>query len=325
MFHQDPILRHNTRPLPIACPAELFAAPTAAAWAVKYKAARKDELANRPSGPGQHHSVVEKALPIDTRHRPDILNVYATLSGIGASICEFRRLNLLSNELNQKFGDDLVLWHASAGSYSQAHECVGATGDIPIPLRLLWHYAFISLTVDLNTLEVAVGREGSHKISSDVHEYIRSWISSPNSWRTLFHALYIQNLIVMTNLGACSAIHTPRILFSAALCWYCYILYLPTIAVSDNMDPTTDEILQYLTRLPETRTLREERDSSGLTVNIWHKTMSSLPKVLAATPAEIKENTLCVLESALRGLGISGISRRFADLIYIFISGEMAK
>lgn len=270
-------------------------------------------------GPGSGSEISVQTNP---RHRPDVLNSYVTLSGIGASICEFRNLDMLSSDLNNKLGTDLIRWYTATVPLPQG-EGSGTLSDQSNSLKLLWHYTFISLTVDLNILELAAGREGRHGISPRVDKYVESWTSSLTSKRTLFHALYLQNLIVMTNLGSSTAIHTARVLFSAALCWYCYILYLPSMTTAAHANP--DEILEYLTQLPELRLLRMEGGSSSPTSHLWHKTMSSFQKILMATPAEIKENTLCILESALRGLGTSGISRRFADLIYIFISGEMNK
>ncbi|KIW34740.1 uncharacterized protein PV07_01498 [Cladophialophora immunda] len=327
LFHQEPNFRHNTRPLPTACSAELFTAPTAAAWAAKYRAMRKrkEGQTNLPSEHMDADTDSERPVQIDHRHQPDMLNAYAILSGVGASVCEFRRLGLLSSDLNRKLGADLVQWYASARISFHASEECGTLSDLPVSLRILWHYTFISLTVDLNTLEVAVGREGPNNIVPDLHEYVRSWISSLNSKRSLFHALYLQNLVTSTNLGSSSAIHTARILFSAALCWYCYILYLPSMTVATDMavvDSNPDELLEYLAQLPESRLLCTESRSSPAST-LWHKTMTEFPKILGATPTEMKENTLCVIESALRGLGTCGISRRFADIIYIFISGEM--
>jgi hypothetical protein len=302
LFHQEPNFRHNTRPLPAVCSPEVFAAPTAAAWAAKYRTVRQQKV-----------------------HQPDMLNAYATLSGIGASICEFRCLNLLQSELNSKLADDLVRWYDSAGVFSQATEEFVTQPDLSASLRVLWHHTFMALTVDLNALEVAVGREGNKSIVPGVHEYVKAWISTLDSKRCLFHALYLQNLIVSTSLGSLTAIHTARILFSAALCWYCYILYLPSMPSTPGMavNSNPDETLDYLMRLPELRVLRKESGSCGAASGLWHKTMSTFQRTLVATPAEMKENTLCVLESTLRRLGTSGISGRFADIIYIFISGEM--
>lgn len=333
LFHQEPNFRHNTRPLPTASPAELFAAPTAAVWAAKCRTMwkRKDDRTNLPSEHRDSGSDSARPAQLDYRDQPDILNAYATLSGIGASICEFRRLDLLSSDLNGKLAAGLVQWYASAGTFCKASEVFGPrSSDLPVSLRILWHYTFISLTVDLNTLEVAVGREGRNSVRPHVHEYVRSWISVADSQRTLFHALYLQNLIVSTNLGASTAIHTARVLFSAALCWYCYILYRPSATTNAAAEMAgawpnhSDDILEYLMQLPELCLLRKENEpSSGAASSLWQRTTSSFQKILVASPAEIKESTLCVLESALRGLGTCGISRRFADIIYIFISEEM--
>ena len=190
MFQQQPNFRHNTRPLPTASSVDLFAAPTATAWATKYRAAQrlKDEQINLPAeNRGSEQS--------NHCHQADMLNAYATLSGIGASICEFRRLNLLSSDLNKKLATNLIQWYEPSNIFPQIDGDFATLSERSASLRLLWHYTFMSLTVDLNALEVSVGREGrNNNIISDAQKYVRSWISSLNSKRTLFHALYIQIL-----------------------------------------------------------------------------------------------------------------------------------
>jgi hypothetical protein len=327
LYHQEPSFRHNTRRLPSVSSAELFTAPTAAAWAARYREMRnqQNEQASLLADYSELEADCESRVPTDRLHQPEMLNVYATLSGIGASICEFRQLDLLSSDLSGKLGADLVRWYTTTGTLSPPSNECRIPSDIPVSLKMLWHYTFISLTVDLNTLEVAVGREGPTRIIQSVHEYVESWISAPDSKRSLFHALYLQNMIVSTNVGSSTAIHTARVLFSAALCWYCYILYHPFMSTTTEMavNKNSDNTLEYLIQLPEMRLLRMEGGSSGPNSSLWHKTMTTFQRLLVATSAEIKESTLCVLEAALRGLGVSGISKRFADIIYIFISGEM--
>jgi hypothetical protein len=134
--------------------------------------------------------------------------------------------------------------------------------------------------------------------------------------------------MVTTNIGALVALHTPRILFSAALCWYCYLLYVPESSPpsAQSARRLPDGFSEALNSLPEIQLLREGSSSNSTNIypvpHIFNQTLSDLPKFLVANSAEIQANTLCVIENMLRRLAMSGISLRFADLIQSFIFGE---
>jgi hypothetical protein len=77
--------------------------------------------------------------------------------------------------------------------------------------------------------------------------------------------------------------------------------------------------------LPEVGLLRAESSSEGRAPNSFDSTLSDLKRLLVATPAEMRANTLFVLESTLRRLGTSGISQRLANLVQVFLSGEIRR
>ncbi|OQV05817.1 Fungal specific transcription factor domain-containing protein [Cladophialophora immunda] len=339
LFHHEPVFRHNAGHIPTVSSSELFCAPSASTWASLLRAEQRD----RQFGTSNYRSEITGSFNVgqggtgsESQSNPllqrglkyrNILNVYNGLSGISASICECRHLDLLSFSMVSKFESDLLTWYASTPkAFKMSHDPSLQT-EAPFSLLPLWHYNFLTLSTDLNILEVAIGKEGS-EVPPSVRESVLSWITSLDSKRCLLHALFLQNLIVSTNMGALVAIHTPRILFSAAICWYCYMLYLPeSSSVSVSWAPSfPDRMFEPLNSLPEIQLLREGKNMDSTNIypvpHILDETLTALPKILAANVAEMKANTLCVIECILRRLGTTGISLRFADIIQVFISGE---
>ncbi|EXJ69322.1 uncharacterized protein A1O5_07358 [Cladophialophora psammophila CBS 110553] len=312
LFHHEPTFRHNVSRLPPLAPAELFQAPTATIWAMKYRTWRRS---------WQDQASV--ALGEDTNHL-SMLNSWAVLSGIGATICESRHLKLLSAERITEFQADLLMWYSSPQNCCQKKECRSQRQpELPFCLRPLWHHTFMVLTTDFNALELAVGRQGTD-IDASTLNHVRTWICSPESKRCLLHAMCLQNMVASTTVGSADAVHTARILFSAALCWYCYMLYLPWCSASVGSDAhlLTDKTSEYLMTLPEIRLLRENRSVIETRPGILDQAIADLKAILVANTAVMKASTLCVLESTLRRLGTSGISRKFADVVQAFVSGQ---
>ncbi|KIW86609.1 uncharacterized protein Z519_12793 [Cladophialophora bantiana CBS 173.52] len=330
LFHHEPIFRHPARRLPIIAPADLFRAPTATIWATKYRAYRKSQqqqagLQPNEASLGSHERVRPQNCGFEGNiSNPSMFNSWAALSGIGASISESRGLNLLSSQRIIDLEADLVRWYSSNTNCCRAQHCwKGKQPELPFCLKPLWHHTFMTLAVDLDLLGLASGRQGS-KISATIQAQVGAWISSADSKRCLLHALCLQTLVASTTIDSAVANHTARILFSVALCWYCYLLYLPwsTASSPSNASMSLDETFEYLMGLPEFRLLREERCPSGPFPNILGQAISDLKRILRANTAEMKASTLCVLESTLRRLGTNGISRQFADIIQAFVTGE---
>ncbi|KIX06620.1 uncharacterized protein Z518_04596 [Rhinocladiella mackenziei CBS 650.93] len=333
LFHHEPTFRHNASRLPVVAPAELFQAPTAAIWAMKYRAYQKSRQDQRePQSDHPRFGPVARVQVQNARAgagvdedscRPSMLNSWAALSGIGATICECRHLDLLSSRRITELETDLVTWYISTKNCCRIQECrTLKQPELPFCLKPLWHYTCMTMAADLDLLELAVGREGTDIAASKLDQ-VRAWISSPESKRCLLHALCLQNLVTSTTVDSAVAIHTARILFSAALCWYCYMLYLPwcTASFDSGASLLLDDTSDYLMALPEIRLLRDERSPWKQSPNILDKAISDLKRILGANPAKMKVSTLCVLESTLRRLGTSGISQKFADLIQAFVTG----
>ncbi|KIW70985.1 hypothetical protein PV04_03211 [Phialophora macrospora] len=338
LFHHEPIFRHNAGHIPTVCSQELFSAPSAAIWASLFRAeVREAQFDGGYSGTGSLDrsgnadiGAQNKAVsPLRTGlSNQSMFNVYNALSGIGASICECWHLDLLSPTMVNKFESDLLTWYASSPKAFKVPNDHCEQTEPPFSLLPLWHHTFITLSTNLNLLELAVGREGTD-IAPSTREYVLSWIASSDSKRCLLHALFLQNLMVSTNIGALVALHTPRILFSAALCWYCYLLYAPESSPSSAQSARClpDGFSEALNSLPEIQVLREPSSSTSANIypvpHIFNQTLSTLPKVLVANSAEMRANTLCVIENLLRRLAMRGISLQFADLIQSFIFGDV--
>jgi hypothetical protein len=269
----------------------------------------------------------------DDLSRQSLLNVYATLSGIGASICECRCLNLLSYPMMSKFESDLLTWYTSVSRcfrVSAADQSMQS--EAPFTLMPLWHYTWMTLTTDLHTLELAIGKDGND-IPPSTREYVLSWISSPDSQRCLLHALFLQNTMSSMNMVSFIPMHTARILFSAAVCWAAYMLYLPLRSRSDEPAGAStrpdDLMIGQFQSYPEVQLLRQGYHPSSKSArpnsDAYTDTISALRRTLAANPAEMKATTLCVLECILRRLDTGGMAKKFADLIQVLISGELEK
>lgn len=326
LFHHEPIFRHNTTSLPVISSAELFSAPSATAWAARFREEEQNGMLNETVLPGS-----KDARPPQSRKRYPMLLRYAMLSGIGASIAECRYLKHLTFEMITKLESELISWHRTFPEHSGtgAEQATGTTAtESPFSLMPLWHYSFMTLMTDLDVLELAIGKDGPD-VSSSVRQYVSSWISSPDSKRCLLHALLLQDFMVNTSMGSVIAIHTPRVLFAAAVCWACYMLYQPSIASSTSLSANfavgggQTDVFESLELLPEIRAMDSSARFSTLPSGFTGKQASkALKSVLTANNAEMKAATLCVLETLLRRLGSSGISRRFADIIQILIAGE---
>ena len=337
LFHHEPVFRHNAGYIPSVCSHELFSAPTAAVWASLLRAEQRETSYQvRASESGTPD--LSSSGPLGRRHQSittfqtglsysSMFNVFKDSSGIAAPICECRHLDLLSTMIVSKFESDLLTWYACTPKAFKAPDDFLKQTGTPFSFLPLWHYTFITLCTNLNLLELTVGREGT-EVASSTRGYVLSWISSPDSKRCLLHALILQNRIMSANIGALIAFNTPRILFSAALCWYCYMLYMPKSSAATTSRPPSlaDEVLELVDSLPEIQLLQEDRSSKSTNFyplpHILNETLAALPKISTANPADMKAETLCVVESILRRLGSSGISLRFADIVQAFISGS---
>ncbi|OQV05059.1 Zinc-finger double domain-containing protein [Cladophialophora immunda] len=329
LYGQEPIFRHKSQHLPTLAPPDLFQAPDAATWALRYRSYGESRQPYT-----QVHQPNRRLHPEarfqDQDHwtynasESSMLISWATLSGTGGTICEYRSLKDLSSRRVAELETDLAEWFTSSRNCCQGPRCRSLERkELPFCLIPLWHHTFMALTTDFDLLELAVGREGTN-IAPMTLEYVKLWISSPASKRCLLHALCMQHLVAAAVVDAAAAMYTPRILFSAALCWCCYIHYLRYFEDSSALSSAVldQDISEHLMALPEVRLICEARYTSNPQSGVLIKAVSDLKHILRAGLAEMKASTLCVLESTLRRLATNGISQKFADLVQAFIVGD---
>lgn len=327
LFHHEPVFRHGLKNMSAPAPADVFEAQNATQWAAKYRLYRETLECDRAlssDGAGVQSHIQSRKIEISRQEEAKYQSMFyswARLSGIGATICEYQQLNMLFSNDVLEFEKRLASWFSLAGDCCDLKNAQRQP-DLPFCLRPLWHQTFITLHSDLNLLEQAVGREGLQPSARSL-EYARVWTSSLEVQRCLLHALCIQNLASVTSFNVATALHTPRVLFTAALCWQCYIVY-STVSRPPNISDGSQsfaEMSDYLMALPEFCLLREDRSHSRLYGNIVEKAVLELWKMVNSPIAEIKASTLCVLEEYLRQLTTNGISRKFADIVQAFILG----
>lgn len=176
------------------------------------------------------------------------------------------------------------------------------SGTDPFGLEVLWHSIFISLFVDFNRLELAIGREGYDE-SLPHRDYVHKWASSQEGCRCVLHgALILQKLQNMT-LGVEPAIHVPRALYRAASVRYAYLEFGTDNHTSTSGTPSID--------FPELARL-----------NVNSQTLLFKAHEYKLTKPKTQESsTLSGLVDLLHRIGHWGLSRKFAEQI-LFLQGN---
>ena len=157
----------------------------------------------------------------------------------------------------------------------------------------------MSLLVDFNQLECAIGRDGP-EAARLANEYVSSWVLSPDSTRCVLHAFLLQKQLELVKFDQVLAIHVPRITFAAAIAWYCYLQHGPP----DNAGSLSGEMA---VRFPELSELGPT--TSGQ--------LSDIPWLNGRRGATsmIKAATLCKLGILLQRMVHWGITERFAEIL----------
>ncbi|KAJ9608388.1 hypothetical protein H2200_007376 [Cladophialophora chaetospira] len=293
LFHHEPILRFGGKGLPIASSSEAFSAPTASSW---LEVMREEPAQRRCQG-----GVVGTAAPSLRYQLPNAacahseFSAYFILECIGATICEDRVGGAFSSAKVQKYETDLISWYVVFGKKLQAEYD-------PQCLLLLWHWTFISNLVDLNRLELAVGKRGV-AMAAACADYVDEWASSAASKRCLVHAHLLQKNMENKCMRRPLAIHVPRCLFSAAICW---ATFLGSNAKALDIEASLDDV-----DFPELRILGVHLPRH------WSDTIGAGTTSLLT----VKGTTLCSLAELLRQVGHWEIARRFSRILRPLIHG----
>lgn len=167
-------------------------------------------------------------------------------------------------------------------------------------LEILWHSAFIQLSADMNRLEICSGRDGFEK--SHLHcEYARNWAESASGVRCAIHAAVIMRKSENVSLGADVAVHVPRVLYWAALVWYCFLKF------GQGHPPMRSEL-----EFPEISRLGIETQED-LLENAWPENQRS---------TVVTSRTLGTLVDLLGRIGHWPLSRKLASLMASLVYGD---
>jgi hypothetical protein len=288
LLHREPILRRRPPEASFLSTNRMFSATSACEWAsvVQSEATmRETEIQNN-----------------DPLEREDSFSAYGILEGLGTSIEEHRRHGGLDDAAFDSYHNALINWYNSYGKFI-IEEQPGK-----LCLMVLWHWVYMSLLVDLDQLECAIGRDGPEAAHVAI-EYVSNWILSPNSTRCVLHALLLQRQLQSFSFDSVPAIHVPRALFSAAIAWYCYLQYGPT----ENAGSSLFENLHA--HFPEFGVLSPtaHKQLSHIICLSWkHGKMSA-----------VKAATLCGLGDSLQRITHWGIAGKFARIVSCLIYGGL--
>ena len=212
MFHRHPLLRHNDMTPSFSYVNDtLFDAKDAQTWF---------RLQQETCHPGSVSSAKLSDLAQPERETPTIVQKaasnsalarYSILQSLNAHILELRGSSCLSEAKNMEISSGLVALSSlvSAGP--------GAGFDDGFHSRTLWHLNFMSLSADFDLLERAIGRDGPP--SQTALDEMRSWATSADSQRCMFHALLLLESVEAIRFGQEPAIHVGRSLFCTGLLW----------------------------------------------------------------------------------------------------------
>lgn len=292
LFLTDTYLRHSASKMPAISKDDLWAAPSAQQWA--------KIMVSQLSTPNRDQNDTPPETPRISRSRlhgysngisSNEFQGYIELEGIAASMTKGTST---SEEANSRH--DLEEW------LSSCHELIvdphRGTGLDTYRLRPMWHSIFISLYANIDSLELAIGREGSEEAQSAKVEVSR-WATSSDGDRCALHAMCILKAMEQTRLGCEPPMHIPRIIFRAALVWFCY-----TTFGSDLPDASPPTLL-----FPELTRLRINCKQLLFEANGFS----------ATRPRTAGSSTFCRLIDCLTRIGHWGISKRFASILGLLL------
>jgi hypothetical protein len=283
MFHHKPLLCHEKESLRRSTSEQLFNATSVSSWCALAKRSRMISENAAPSSLSEPQTWL-KLSPFDG---------YAWLDGIAAAICEGKQHNSPGPEKQAFFISELLRWQSEAKDLWK-DQCPD-----PLCLVTLWHSTFISLLVDCEKMECAIGKDGLAGIGQ-AEGYIIEWASSPAASRAVMHAFCLQRRAELIQYGREPALHVPRCLFQAGCVWYLYGKHAPSNpALPREGFP---EFHQIGTTVPQNICQRASRRSESDT-----------------TP---DLSTLYNLKDLLQRLGRWGLGKKYASVLGLLLEGN---
>jgi hypothetical protein len=287
LLHREPLLKHGKSKHPSHAIYRSFEATSALSWASS----------------ARHHATSD-TITVDTTGQADqrdLFTAYIKLQAIGVNIGEDRRQDELDQDTINDHHEKLLAWHETYAESVEQEE------SDHLCLLALWHWTYMTLLVDLNKLEAAIGRDGPDAAQEAV-SYVIDWASTPESSRCIMHALLLQKQIQFLRFQQTPAIHIPRIIFSASVAWHCYIKYGP------GNDTPNAETTMFDTSYPEFKAGGPKVLKRLSAITHWSRHQGAISCIKAAT--------LCELGGLLHRMNEWGLAGTLAKVVARLIDDE---
>ena len=208
-------------------------------------------------------------------------------------------METLDEVASGRFSDSLVAFYKThcEGSPSQDRDTFS--------FMILWHSVFVSLYVDYNLLERAIGREGPEAAKASLDE-VRKWATSTGAERCILHILLMERRLENIRIGAEPAVHVPRALFLGAITVYCFSRFASGV---ERRPPRSQSHVDF----PEIKMLGTNP-------------IICLPDTNNSRPGKLSpfhSSTLCRLTDHLQRVGHWEIARKFALILETLIHRDI--
>lgn len=280
LCHQAPLMSHALVGINMKDSDKEFFAPDAEAW----KRARN---ANKGSGhqtPSEHNAATST------------VSVHAQLSSIIAAACD---TELVRNSATRAgIERHLVQWLSTNSTL------LFTAAIRRLHLQSLWHSGWLAVLCDLESIEVACGKDGDAAASA-AQERMIAWLSTTDAQRALVHAFKIYQLLVGLSVSDILAIHVPRVAFQAGLILHALSIFSPdstTVVVESHERLASSPDIQILTK------------QGYLRPKDWDLLRQSFN-----SPTQLKSHA-CLLVGLLRRTGTWGISQSLAQTLEDLVS-----
>ncbi|KPI43920.1 uncharacterized protein AB675_6344 [Cyphellophora attinorum] len=288
LLHRRPLLRHSTSEKSQQQSLLSFEANTASKWV----SAHRQHVEHDTLAPDSNNHFYQ-----DNTIRNNLFRAYATLEGLGAMMMDDRLHNRLDQAAFSAHQQCLLDWYKlHASSILDQHSDY-------LCLRGLWHGTYLYLLADVDQLEVAIGRDGP-EAARDATAAVTKWAATTAALRSMLHVLSAQRYFQSVPFKNIPAIHGPRILFTAAVAWYCFTKYSHVRDMSVDMSEAS---------LPELKAFGSNID------HFRHVLGTSMSP--HATPAT-QTMTLCDFGTLLRRMPEWGLAGKFAAIVARLVDGD---
>ena len=213
-FNIDPAFRLPLKQLPRSSSREIFSASKARAWR---DAVLRDQALYVENGTDTSLSILTPTTE-DLEYRlPAHLSstdVYVLLQRIGCMANEYPDPMHPGSRSTFECEKMLLCW-LERYREDAAFKCQESS------LMMLWHSIFMCLTMDMDVLESALGRDGTEAMS-DHQQGARAWATNPQARRCLVHSLLVQRQFEAIPLGSEPPIHAAACLYRCGIAWSCF-------------------------------------------------------------------------------------------------------